>query len=121
MSSRPEADGAQIPVDVEGAERGGSASRTYGVFLGITLLNPLTVAYFAALILGLTITGAGAPEKAAFVAGAFLASLSWQTLIAALGALLHRHLSSRLRVAVIVLGNAIILGFAAVIAIGLVA
>jgi len=111
----------ELPPDVEAAERGGSALRTYGVFLGLTLLNPVTVTYFAALILGLTATGAGPLEKAAFVTGAFLASLSWQLLIAAVGAFLHQRLPPRLRVAVIVLGNAIILVFAAVIAADLLA
>ena len=81
----------------------------------------MTVTYFAALILGLTATGAGPTEKAAFVTGAFLASLSWQTLIAAVGAFLHRRLPPGLRAGVIVLGNAIILVFAVVIAADLVA
>jgi len=112
---------ASIPADVEAAERRGSAPRTFAVFLGITLLNPVTVTYFAALILGLTATGAGPAEKVAFVTGAFLASLSWQLLLAGVGAFLHRRLSPGLRVGVIVLGNAIILLFAAVIAAGLVA
>ena len=111
---------AEIPAGVEAAERGGSAARTYAVFLGLTLLNPATVTYFAALILGLTATGAGAAEKAAFVSGAFLASLSWQLLLAAAGAVLHRRLSPRLRIGVVLLGNAIILAFAVVIAAGLV-
>jgi arginine exporter protein ArgO len=115
------AEAPAIPADIEAAERGGSALRTYGIFLGITLLNPVTVTYFAALILGLTATGAGPLEKAAFVSGAFLASLSWQTLLAAVGAFLHRRLSLRLRAGVILLGNAIILAFAAVIAAGLLA
>ena len=113
-------DGAPIRPDVEAAERGGSAARTYGVFVAITLLNPVTVTYFAALILGLGSTGAGAAEKAAFVAGAFLASLAWQTLLAAAGAFLHRRLSARLRAGVVLLGNAIILAFAIAIGAGLV-
>ena len=112
---------APIPPDVEAAERGGSAIRTYAVFVAITLLNPVTVTYFAALILGLGSTGAGLAEKAAFVAGAFLASLAWQTLLAAVGAFLHRRLSPRLRVGVILLGNAIILAFAFAIGAALVA
>ncbi len=96
-----------------------SAGRTYASFLGLTLLNPMTVAYFAALILGLGGTGTSPVEKLAFVVGAFGASLSWQTLIAAAGAALHRRLGPRLRLAVGVIGNAIVLGFAAVIAAGL--
>ena len=108
-----------VPADVEATERHGSARRTFATFLGLTLLNPITVTYFTALILGLTGTGVGPVEKAAFVAGAFLASLSWQLLLAAVGALLHRRLSPRLRAGVIVLGNAIVLLFALVIAIDL--
>ena len=64
--------------------------------------------------------GAGPAEKAAFVAGAFLASLAWQTLLAAVGAFLHRRLSPRLRAGVVLLGNGIILAFATVIGAGLV-
>ena len=96
-----------------------SARRTYAAFLGLTLLNPMTVAYFAALILGLGETGTEPVEKLAFVVGAFGASLSWQTVIAAAGAALHRRLGPRLRLAVGVTGNAIVLAFAAVIAAGL--
>jgi threonine/homoserine/homoserine lactone efflux protein len=121
-ASRPvAADGVQVPLDVEAAERAGSALRTYGVFVAITLLNPLTVTYFAALILGLGSTGAGLAEKAAFVAGAFLASLAWQTLLAAFGAFLHRRLSPRIQAGVVVVGNGIILAFAFAIGAALVA
>lgn len=118
--TRPVAPGGPpIQPDVEAAERGGSAVRTYGVFVALTLLNPVTVTYFAALILGLGSTGAGPAEKAAFVVGAFLASLAWQMVLAAVGAFLHRRLSVRLRAAVILLGNAIILAFAIAIGAGL--
>ena len=111
--------GSPPPADVEDAARAGSVGRTFAAFLGLTLLNPITVTYFAALILGLTATGDGIGEKAAFVAGAFLASLSWQTLLAGVGAVLHRRLPPAARTAVMVLGNGIILAFAAVIAIDL--
>jgi arginine exporter protein ArgO len=96
-----------------------SPERIYAAFLGITLLNPMTITYFAALILGLGATGTEPAEKIAFVAGAFIASLSWQTLIAAAGAALHRRLAPRLRLAVGIVGNVIVLAFAAVIAAGL--
>lgn len=120
-TARPTAmDSMAVPPDVEAAERGGSAVRTYGAFVALTLLNPVTVTYFAALILGLGSTGAGPAEKAAFVVGAFVASLAWQTLLAAVGAFLHRRLSPRLRAGVVLLGNGIILAFAVVIGAGLV-
>ncbi len=95
-------------------------ARTYVTFVGLTLLNPATVTYFAALIVGLTATGAGVVEKAAFVAGAGLSSLSWQWLLAGVGALAHERLPARLRLAVGVVGYLIILGFAVTIAIGLI-
>jgi arginine exporter protein ArgO len=90
--------------------------RTYLTFLGLTMMNPQTVVYFAALILALGPTGSGGAEKAAFVAGAFGASLAWQSVVASAGALLHRRLSPGLRIGVALLGNVIILVFAAVIA-----
>jgi arginine exporter protein ArgO len=102
-----------------GGLRPRSARRAYAAFLGLTLLNPMTITYFAALIVGLGGTGTAPIEKLAFVVAAFGASLSWQTLIAAAGAALHRRLGPRLRISVGVTGNAIVLAFAAVIAAGL--
>lgn len=106
------------PVAPAGPPR--SARRTYVAFLAITLANPMTVIYFAALIIGLQATGTGPTEKAAFVAGAFSASLSWQTVLAVAGAVLHHRLGSGLRTAVSLIGNVIVLAFAASIAVGLV-
>jgi arginine exporter protein ArgO len=98
---------------------GGGPLRTYLTFLGLTLLNPMTVTYFAALVLGLPEVGDAPPERAAFVAGAFLASVSWQLLLAAFGALLHGRASDRARRITAVVGNLVILGFAARIALDL--
>ncbi|MFI9824828.1 LysE family transporter [Streptomyces sp. NPDC052013] len=69
-------------------------ARAYAVLLGITLLNPTTVIYFAALVLGSQAgTTAGVTEQAVFVAAAFAASASWQVLLAGGGALLGRALT----------------------------
>jgi threonine/homoserine/homoserine lactone efflux protein len=88
--------------------------RTFGQFLGLTLLNPLTIAYFSALILG---RDAGATvtigERAMFVVGAGLASLSWQTLLAGLGALAHRHVSPRFQILATIVGNLVVIGLGA--------
>jgi len=86
-----------------------SPVRTYAEFLGLTLTNPLTITYFAALILALqgdTLATAGG--KAAFVAGAFAASFSWQALLAATGSLLHHRLGERARLATGIVGNVLI-------------
>jgi threonine/homoserine/homoserine lactone efflux protein len=85
--------------------------RTFALLLGLTLLNPVTVVYFAALVLGLPQLP-GPVEQGAFVAAVFLASLSWQSLLAGLGALLGRGSSAhRLRRPTTLLGSLIILGF----------
>lgn len=70
--------------------------RAYLALLGITLLNPTTVIYFAALVLG-SQGGetAGVPERSVFVAAAFAASACWQVLLAGGGALLGRALTGR--------------------------
>jgi arginine exporter protein ArgO len=92
-------------------QRGLGAS--YVTFLGLTLLNPATVAYFAALILSLAPgTASGVGGKFLFVAGAFAASASWQLLLAVVSSGLHRRLSERARLLTAVLGNAVIVALA---------
>lgn len=97
--------------------QGRPAVGTFVVFLSLTLLNPQTIAYFAALILGLPSLAAALPERIAFVAGAFLASLSWQTLLAVFGAFLHGRADERLRRLTSLIGSLVILGFAVAIAV----
>ncbi len=88
-----------------------SIGRTYLTLLGLTLLNPATIAYFAALILGGSVgTNPSAGAKAAFVLGAFLASWSWQSLLAVLSALAHRHLPASFRMWPSLVGNVIVMG-----------
>ncbi|MGW7680684.1 LysE family transporter [Kribbella sp. NPDC054772] len=60
--------------------------------LGMTMLNPWTVIYFAALVVGgSSVTGVG--ERIVFVVAAFAASAGWQLLLAGGGALLGRLLT----------------------------
>lgn len=72
-------------------ERPATALRAYAAILALTLLNPATVIYFAALVIGHGGTGGGAW----FVIGAFLASASWQLLIAGSGSLIGHLLTGR--------------------------
>ena len=88
--------------------------RTYLELLGLTLLNPATVIYFTALTVGLPLL-AGLAERLVFALAAFLASLSWQILLAAFGAALGRGAGHRLHLPTMLLGNAIIIGFGALI------
>ncbi|GAA5018820.1 LysE/ArgO family amino acid transporter [Streptomyces siamensis] len=69
-------------------------ARAYLALLGITLLNPTTVVYFAALVLGSGSADAASPlEQGVFVLAAFAASASWQLVLACGGALLGRALT----------------------------
>ncbi|HEU0235338.1 MAG TPA: LysE family transporter [Candidatus Limnocylindrales bacterium] len=95
-----------------------AAVTTYLRFVGLTLLNPMTVIYFAALMLGLPEIGSGIPERGAFVVGALAASLSWQLVLAAVGAIAHRRLPARFQVGVSLAGNVVIAAFAVRIALG---
>lgn len=70
--------------------------RAYAALLAITMMNPMTVIYFAALVLGSNIAAAATHlEQAVFVCAAFAASSSWQLLLATGGALLGRILTGR--------------------------
>jgi arginine exporter protein ArgO len=92
------------------------AARTYLLFLGLTLLNPATVAYFVTLAVGLPEIAHDAASRIAFAVGAALASLSWQTLLAAVGAALHARLTRRIELATALLSSAILIAFALKIA-----
>lgn len=96
-----------------------SAGRTFLTFLGLTLLNPVTVIYFASLIVGLDLTAASVSEKVVFVGAAFVASASWQLFLAASAAFAGTRFTPRMRSATSLLGSLVILGFAARMALSL--
>jgi len=84
--------------------------RAYLGLLGLTLLNPATIVYFGALVLG---RQADSPLSAGagtiFVVAAFAASASWQLLLAGGGSLVGRVLSGpRGRLATALASSAVI-------------
>jgi arginine exporter protein ArgO len=90
--------------------------RTYLKFLGLTIINPMTVVYFVAVVLGLGLADDfSASQAALFVTGAFLASLSWQTLLAGVGALAGSRLPRRFQIGAVVVGNLVVIAMAAFI------
>ena len=97
------------PVAPISAPRETGNLRTYQQVIGLTIVTPMTVAYFAAFVLG-----RGADElsrwdaRAAFVAGFALASLSWQTLLAVFGAATHRFLPPRTQKVISAIGNLLV-------------
>jgi arginine exporter protein ArgO len=91
--------------------------RAYLGLLALTVLNPSTVVYFAALVLGMQSDG-GTGERVVFVAAAFVASASWQLLLAAGGGLLGRVLTGPRGRFATAIGSSVVI---AVLAVGLVA
>jgi threonine/homoserine/homoserine lactone efflux protein len=91
-------------------------SLTYAKFLGLTIVNPLTVVYFVAVVLGLELVGSLTPGQATmFVAGVFSASLAWQILLAGVGAAAGRHLPTTFVRIARITGNLLVLGMAVLI------
>jgi threonine/homoserine/homoserine lactone efflux protein len=99
---------AARPVEIGEPPRGGDL-RTYLQFIGLTIINPLTVAYFAAFVLGRSADELSRWDaRAVFVAGFALASFSWQTLLAAFGAATHRLIPVRAQKVVSAVGNLLV-------------
>lgn len=71
-----------------------SAIRAYAGLVMITIVNPLTIVYFAALAVGSRAgVAVSAAEQVVFVAAAFVASASWQLVLVCGGTLLGRFLT----------------------------
>ncbi|MEU7112266.1 LysE family transporter [Streptomyces sp. NPDC046182] len=88
--------------------------RAFLTFLGITILNPMTVIYFVALILATGPSGPATPvDRTAFVVAALAASASWQLFLASGGALLGRGLTGpRGRLTTALVSSTLIAGLA---------
>jgi arginine exporter protein ArgO len=68
--------------------------RAWLTFAAITAVNPATVLYFAAIVLGGTVEIDGPAQGTVFVAAAFTASASWQVFVASVGTGLGAWISS---------------------------
>jgi threonine/homoserine/homoserine lactone efflux protein len=88
--------------------------RAYGSLILLTAVNPATVVYFAAVVLGNTaISQLPALERVVFAATVFAASASWQVVVALSGAVLgHVVDGARGRLITAVLSSALIVGLA---------
>jgi arginine exporter protein ArgO len=93
-------------------------TRAYFGLLGLTLLNPATIIYFGALVLGRQAGDSlDATGEVVFVVAAFAASASWQLVLAGGGTVVGRILTGpRGRLATALVSSAVI----AVLAIGLI-
>lgn len=68
--------------------------RAWLTFAAITAINPATVLYFAAIVLGGTVEIDGPAEGLVFVGAVFVASASWQVLVASIGTGLGHWITS---------------------------
>jgi arginine exporter protein ArgO len=94
--------------------------QTYGMVLGLTLLNPITVTYFTTLILGTSADSSQSSVSAIlFISGVFLASLSWQSLLASVSGIAHKRLPAKVRVVTFAIGNLVIIALGVAVLLGL--
>ena len=95
-------------------------ARAYASLLGITLLNPVTVLYFSALVLGSQANGLGGPRsRRSSCSPRSVASASWQLVLVAGGVALGRVLTGRTgRLVTGLVSSAVILGCALVLLLG---
>jgi threonine/homoserine/homoserine lactone efflux protein len=98
----------------DGAPAGQAPSGAARAYLGLwamTMMNPLTVLYFVALVLGRQ--GTTAPpraDQAVFVLAVFAASASWQLALAGSGAVLGRVLTGSRGQLVTALASSVLIG-----------
>jgi arginine exporter protein ArgO len=71
-----------------------SPARAFGTFVAITAVNPATVVYFAAIVIGNRSLTSTPTQSVAFVAAAFAASAAWQLALATGGTMLGQTVSS---------------------------
>ena len=91
------------------------AVRVYLGMWGMTMMNPLTIVYFTALVLGRQAAATpGRMDQAVFVVAVFVASASWQLVLAGGGAFLGRVLTGSRGRLVTGLASSILIGALAV-------
>lgn len=101
--TRPQAgDAADAPT--------GTGWHRFALFLGLTAINPATLIYFGAITVGMAELFRSPLSAALFVVGVGTASVSWQLLVVAGGALLRGRLTERARRITALLGNVIVAG-----------
>ena len=91
-----------------GQDRTTSAVRSYGRFVALTAVNPLTAVTFTTIAVGLAAQVGGAGSVVAFVVGVGLASLAWQLLLAVSSGLLGLRLPPVARTWVSVAGSVVV-------------
>jgi len=95
-----------------------TAARSFGRFLGLTAINPLTAVAFVAVAVGLGSQILTAGNRLAFVTGVFVGSLAWQLTLVAIGAFLGARLPRGAQLLLQAAGFVVVLGLAVTLATG---
>jgi len=109
--SRPQApDTAEAPA--------GTGWHRFALFLGLTAINPATLIYFGAITVGMADLLRSPLAAGLFVAGVGTASITWQLLVVAAGALLRGRLTPRARRITALFGSLIVAGLGVAMIVG---
>lgn len=93
LRSLPAPDPSTAPTGDEARSRG--LAGAYLSTLALTLTNPLTIVSFAALFVGLGVTGDDAVSAAALTLGVFAGSVTWWVVLTSLVARLRSRITAR--------------------------
>ena len=84
------------------------AWKRFAVFFGLTMINPATLVYFAAITTGLVQFSTEPWGAALLVCGVGLASFGWQTLLTTAGGMLRSRSGQRTQVVTLIVGNSLV-------------
>lgn len=97
--------------DAGAASTASGVARAYLGMWGMTMMNPLTVVYFTALVLGRQAAAVPGPAaQAVFLLAVFVASASWQLVLAGGGAFLGRVLTGSRGRLITAIASSILIG-----------
>lgn len=91
------------------------AAFRFVAFGGLTLVNPATFVYFAAITTAIDAIAASPVSAAAFALGVAFSSLAWQLLLVLVGSLLRSGARDRVRRVTVIVGNVMVAAFGIVI------
>jgi threonine/homoserine/homoserine lactone efflux protein len=94
-----------------------SPLKTYARFFGLTAINPATALYFAVVAAGFGSSFRTSGAGVMFVLGVFVASLTWQLVLATIGSVSGARLSQRWRDITSYVGYGIVLVLAIALAV----
>lgn len=106
--ARDQASSDRTSADPGTRPDGASPARTFGGFVALTAINPLTVVYFAAVVAGLADRLTSPGDRVAFVVGIGGASAAWQVGLGAVGAALGARVGPRARSALTLAGHGVV-------------